>query len=111
MAPAMTLAEARKKQGIVPKRHWKREQRRMPARTDVGQSGPPMRMPTLARVMPLTMRRFLMPCIKGVCTPQIWSTFLFLDMHSPMPFCCIAHAESFRMIPTKQLTTIPTENH
>lgn len=111
MAPAITLADARKKQGVVPKMHWNSEHLRIPARTDVGQSGPPMRIPTLALVMPFSERSRLMPCMNGVCTPQIWSTLLFVDIHPPMHFCCIAHAVSLRVIPTKQLTTTPIENH
>ena len=79
--------------GMRPRKVWYSGRPRMPQSTDVGQSGPPHMMHTLAMLMPRCSRMYRIVRISSelIATAARTPTLL-APQHSPMSFCCITWA-------------------
>jgi hypothetical protein len=93
--------------GVVPIIACHRGIRRRPQVTDVGQSGPPQRIEHFPTEIPGSLRTISMAFIMGLLTPQVESTHFEFPSCSPMHFCCMAQALSFRSQLMKQHSKVP----
>lgn len=107
MAPDITLAEAKKKHGDVPIRHGISLHFSIPAETLVGQSGPPIRIPTLPIVILGSRSISLIPIVNEECTLIVYCMFWLFPRYLPMIFCCMAHANSLSEKATQQVIITP----
>ena len=80
--------------GNVPMRMGIKSSFKIPQRTLVGQSGPPIRMEHLAMLSPGLLKMTLMVLIKSELMPTICLTATLLPRFSPMIFCWQAQARS-----------------
>mmetsp|Transcript_6006 Transcript_6006/g.17739 ORF Transcript_6006/g.17739 Transcript_6006/m.17739 type:complete len:273 (+) Transcript_6006:205-1023(+) len=100
--PARSMKPAAKLQGRIsratgaePTSMGTRGRFRIPVMTEVGQSGPPTSTETFAKLMPLSLRMYLMDFMSGVCTAMNFFTATLLAMGTPIAFCSSATAVSF----------------
>ena len=91
-APAKTQGATKPIIGKVPICIWIKESFNIPVKTDVGQSGPPHNMLTLAIPIPGFSNIILMARMEIEFTPTICLTQTFVPNFSPKNFCCIATA-------------------
>src|SRR5210317_1040240 len=62
-APVKQVGKIRKTMGVVPNTIWKSSSRIIPHKTDVGQSGPPIKIATLGIDRPFSPRTILIDFI------------------------------------------------
>mmetsp|Transcript_7760 Transcript_7760/g.22038 ORF Transcript_7760/g.22038 Transcript_7760/m.22038 type:complete len:223 (+) Transcript_7760:716-1384(+) len=95
-APAMTHGAMRKNTGSEPYSMERSGRRRMPVRTETGQSGPPQSTETLRIFIPGCSRMLRMARISSELTPTMWRIETLREAKcSPMIFCWITIATIF----------------
>mmetsp|Transcript_38735 Transcript_38735/g.109538 ORF Transcript_38735/g.109538 Transcript_38735/m.109538 type:complete len:254 (+) Transcript_38735:154-915(+) len=81
---------------------------RTPQSTEMGQSGMPTRTTVFRRLRPPWLRTNLATRYGAVCSWNAFFTAMFVDMGSPMHFCCMAEPTSFstrqKMVATRTAT-------
>mmetsp|Transcript_26171 Transcript_26171/g.67640 ORF Transcript_26171/g.67640 Transcript_26171/m.67640 type:complete len:320 (+) Transcript_26171:439-1398(+) len=95
-APITTGGQRKKITGIVPSMHCSTSQRRMPASTEVGQSGPPTSTDTLGKVRPRCIISRRIARVLTVFTPTILRTDARDARKRPTPSCCTRMAIPLR---------------
>ena len=73
--------------GMRPRKVWYRGRPRMPQSTDVGQSGPPHMMHTLATENPFWERMYRIAFIMSLLTPMRERIATIFPSPSPKTFC------------------------
>mmetsp|Transcript_16486 Transcript_16486/g.34001 ORF Transcript_16486/g.34001 Transcript_16486/m.34001 type:complete len:209 (+) Transcript_16486:626-1252(+) len=95
--------------GKVPTKTGKKSQPRIPVVTNVGQSGPPVKMAHFPQVNPGSAMTTLTALIRSLLTPTICLTATMLPNFFPKICCWIVPEINFRMSPRKvQYVTPPT---
>mmetsp|Transcript_37620 Transcript_37620/g.90372 ORF Transcript_37620/g.90372 Transcript_37620/m.90372 type:complete len:201 (-) Transcript_37620:101-703(-) len=105
-APDSTHGTTRMMHGVVPNSIWAGDKPRIPVMTDVGQSGPPHRIPTLARVNPGSSRICSMARTATLSTPTNLRTVTWDPSMPPMMTCWVHTAANFNAY--EQITPIDT---
>ena len=95
-APVRVVGTVIRNMGVSPRRRLHRRSLRKPQMTDVGQSGPPHMMLTLAIEMPGWERRMRMAFISRELGETIARMPTRDPRVSPMSFCCRMCATSLR---------------
>mmetsp|Transcript_103551 Transcript_103551/g.293402 ORF Transcript_103551/g.293402 Transcript_103551/m.293402 type:complete len:234 (-) Transcript_103551:337-1038(-) len=108
--PLMQQGSTKRMIGTVPNSQSKSDRFRTPAKTDVGQSGPPQRIATFPMVHPDSLNSASMHRMATLCTPTVRLTHTLRPSSPPMHFCCTAQAVSFRSQHRPTLMMDPIQN-
>mmetsp|Transcript_5005 Transcript_5005/g.6897 ORF Transcript_5005/g.6897 Transcript_5005/m.6897 type:complete len:107 (+) Transcript_5005:948-1268(+) len=100
--PVKTVGMMRKMTGIVPTNIGIRRNFMMPHNTEVGQSGPPIKIAHFEMPSPGSLRTSFIERISLVLIPTKERTFTDPANCSPISFCWHAQANNFKIRETAQ---------